>query len=122
MSIFKHGEFTLHSGDKADFLIDCDALTQKDIDNIAAFMAPRLKPFSTVIGIPQGGLRLGIAMRRYQKDEGGLLIVDDVLTTGASMEKAKGEREDVQGVVIFARGPYPTWIRPLFVMPGRWAT
>lgn len=121
MSLFKHGEFTLHSGDKADFLIDCNALDERDIDSLAAFIAPRIKPFSEVIGIPRGGERLALAMRPYRSATGGLLIVDDVLTTGGSMEKARGEREDVQGVVIFARGPYPTWVRPIFVIPGRWS-
>lgn len=120
MSLFKHGEFVLHSGDKADFLIDCYALTQMDIDALAAFVAPRLKPFAEVKPIPKGGARFGTALMPYRSAVGGLLVVDDVLTTGSSMEAARGDREDVQGVVLFARGPYPTWVRPIFVIPGRW--
>ena len=121
MALFKHGQFTLHSGEQSDFLIDCNALTQFDIDSLAAFVAARLKPFSEVKGIPRGGVRFSAALQPYRSAVGGLLIVDDVLTTGTSMERARGEREDVQGVVIFARGPYPTWVKPVFVVPGRWS-
>ena len=58
----------------------------------------------------------------------GVLIVDDVLTTGNSMNKLlhslpyEHER-GIVGAVVFARGPCPTWIKPLFQMPPElWIT
>jgi hypothetical protein len=45
------------------------------------------------------------------------LIVDDVLTTGASMEAARAKLWPGSlplGVVIFARGPCPDWVWPIF--------
>ena len=44
----------------------------------------------------------------------GMLIVDDVFTTGASME-ALHTPGDI-GAVVFARGLCPSWITPLFQM------
>lgn len=119
MSLFQAGDFKLHSGARADFLIECAALTQQDIFALAEFIGRRMK-FGSVEGVPRGGLRLANALEDFC-GRGGPLIVDDVLTSGASMEKQRGDREGAQGVVIFARGPYPTWIRPVFVIPGRWS-
>lgn len=42
-----------------------------------------------------------------------VLICDDVLTTGVSMEEQRAGRE-VIGLVIFARAETPKWIRVLF--------
>jgi len=50
-----------------------------------------------------------------------LLIVDDVLTTGSSMEEVRkemGTYYQSEGFVLFARGECPDWITPLFQMPG----
>ncbi|KKL20362.1 hypothetical protein LCGC14_2456230, partial [marine sediment metagenome] len=48
-----------------------------------------------------------------------LLIVDDVLTTGASMEKQRAGRTNTIGAVIFARGDCPAWVKPLFAMEAQ---
>lgn len=51
-----------------------------------------------------------------------LLIVDDVLTTGRSMEDARRANsayrhmDDVIGAVIFARAKPAPWIKPVFQM------
>ena len=48
---------------------------------------------------------------------GDMLIVDDVLTTGASMEHERARCSGrTIGVVLFARGPCPEWIHPVFRM------
>lgn len=109
--------FQLHSGAFTPFKIDCDALTDKDIEAAAFMLAPLLPPFGAVEGVPRGGLRLAAAMERY-KTSGRLLIVDDVLTSGRSMESHR-DRRDANGAVIFARGPCPIWIQPLFRMAYR---
>ena len=48
------------------------------------------------------------------------LIVDDVFTTGSSIEKERirSTRRDQIGVVIFARNPTPAWVHPIFTMWG----
>ncbi len=85
-----------------------------------------LPAFGNVYGIPRGGTPLARAMKKHMT-EGPVLIVDDVFTTGKSMEGAKRGWEDTHGVfdpdpigaVIFARNPTPPWITALFKMSGR---
>lgn len=113
------GEFTLHSGNTRNFKIDCDALSDKDIEAIAKIISDKLE-FSRVVGIPTGGQRLAKALERYKENTGVTLIVDDVLTTGNSMEeqynkiKETNKSKDIVGIVIFARGKCPWWIIPIF--------
>lgn len=120
MNLFKLGDFILHSGQTTNFKIDCDALTELDIKTLAYIIAKEFR-FSKVVGVPTGGIRLAEACEVWTKQYGPMLIVDDVLTTGASMEKEKAKYSylHVVGVVIFARGPCPSWIYPLFDME-RW--
>lgn len=121
MSLFQTGVVRLHAGGYSNFKIDCDALTDEDIDSIALQLIHRLPGYYAVEGVPQGGLRLAEAMEKYsvpfqpiRSDK--LLIVDDVFTTGASMEEHRGERHRAIGAVIFARADTPAWITPLFRM------
>jgi len=73
------------------------------------------RPFAAVRSVPRGGDRLAVALAPLATT-GPLLIVDDVLTTGASMEATRREfpNHDCVGVVIFARGPTPAWVRSVF--------
>jgi orotate phosphoribosyltransferase len=113
MNLFRAGRFVLHSGAVTNFLIDCNALTDEDLAALAAHVVARIPPFYAVEGVATGGLRFADALRPYVQAGGGLLIVDDVLTTGASMEEQRHGR-DALGVVMFARGPCPPWVWPLF--------
>jgi orotate phosphoribosyltransferase len=120
MSLFQLGDFTLHTGGKSDLKIDCDALTDDDITVLAHVIQENMPPFSTVVGIPKGGLRLANALQQYTKaDANRILIVDDVLTTGRSMREAytvwKRDHNEVIGCVIFARGPLPVWLEPVWI-------
>lgn len=120
MNLFVDGKFTAHSGETLPFKIDCDALTDTDLATLAAEIARRAGRFGDVYGIPRGGWRLAYELRRYRtlSPPDPLLVVDDVLTTGASMIEAR-TRFGISaiGAVIFARGPCPDWVTPLFVMP-----
>ena len=120
MNLFKLGDFILHSGQKGNFKIDCDALTELDLKTLAYIIAKEFR-FSKVVGIPTGGTKLAEACEVWTKKYGPMLIVDDVLTTGASMEEEKEKHSylHVIGVVVFARGPCPSWVHPIFDM-GRW--
>lgn len=116
MSLFKLGDFTLHSGASTFWKVDCDCLTDDDWTTLARMIYEENKPFRKVIGIPSGGLKLAKALQIYcfPNPEYPILIVDDVLTTGKSMEEARAGR-NVKGAVVFARGAYPDWIKPLWL-------
>ena len=129
MSLFQLGEFTLASGQTSTFKIDCDALTADDWAALAHLAADRLPPFSQVMGVPTGGHPFALALRRYATTSPRLLIAEDVVTTGGSMERYVAElREmgkvchvpadaaDIIGVCAFARGPVPAWVTPLFTL------
>lgn len=122
-SLFQIGNFRLHSGEPSRWKIDCDHLTDGDIEALALMANDLLPaPFGRVVSVLRGGYRLGSAMAHYSTPAGSpTLIVDDVLTTGASMERVKDAQNSagigVFGLVIFARGPCPSWITPIFQMP-----
>lgn len=121
MTLFQTGLFQLHSGAYSTWKIDCDALTWEDIETLAGMVAQKLGyVFSAVEGVPQGGLRLAVALQGYCQASGPLVIVDDVLTTGESMEEQRAGRAAL-GCVIFARGPHvASWIQPLFRYEEGW--
>ena len=118
MGLFQLGEFALHSGDASEWKIDCDALTDDDWATLAYLIQDRCS-FRKVVGVPTGGLALARALERYViKGDPYLpvLIVDDVLTTGKSMQECKTELSEslVVGYVAFARGKCPYWVSSLF--------
>jgi hypothetical protein len=129
INLFQLGEFRSHMGILLPFKIDCDALTDGDIDCIAAYIASKTF-FGMVDGVPYGGCRLAAALEKYAVWEApfNILIVDDVLTTGASMEDQRADYlhiadhdstvhpEDIIGWVIFARAEPPDWVNAMFRM------
>jgi orotate phosphoribosyltransferase len=119
MNLFQKQTFKLHSGGVSDFKIECDAFTNADIETLAYIISKRIK-FKDVVGVPRGGVRLEQALEKYKSDSGCFLIVDDVLTTGTSMEVMKqevyGKSLGVKGVVVFARNKCPEWVEAIFQM------
>lgn len=121
MNLFNWGEFKSNSELTLPFKIDCDALSDEDIACIARIIASKTE-FGIVLGVPRGGDRLANALATHAAPEApcNTLIVDDVLTTGASMEAAKkrlSERtfeKDIIGWVIFARTKPPNWVNAVF--------
>jgi orotate phosphoribosyltransferase len=110
--------FTLHSGSRSPFLMNCDALTVADWEALAAYVVHIMRiEFSMVVGVPRGGLRFAEALKPYQ-GKGPLLIADDVCTTGASLEEYRKKwwvgGMDINGVVLYARGPCPSWVSPIW--------
>ena len=118
-TLFVKKDWRMHSGGLAHYKIECDALTDDDLECLAWLIAQKA-PFSEVYGVPKGGERLAEKLRKFKQPGGIKLIVDDVLTTGNSMNDARRELgwTDAMGVVIFARGACPDWVRPIFEM--RW--
>lgn len=112
--------FIMHSGDASNFKIECDVLTEEDMDTLAYLISKKMS-FGTVWGIPTGGTKLAVALNRYISDNSSTwLIVDDVLTTGRSMDNFREimsvPQEQIKGVVIFARTKCPDWVIPIFQM------
>lgn len=128
--LFQSGNYTLHSGASSNFLIDLDALSDSSLAAIAGELAARLPSFGVALGVPRGGLRLASQLAAYcYCGYPTVLLVDDVLTTGASMVEFRDRllAEDPRtyegrlfvGAVAFARGPCPGWVVPLFTMTPR---
>ncbi len=114
MDLFVSKHFVSHAGKDLSFKIDCDALSDEIIETFASVVAKTFK-FGTVYGIPSGGLRFAKALEKYKSESSQILIVDDVLTTGASMETARRKFGlNAIGIVIFARGACPSWICPMY--------
>lgn len=122
MGLFRLGQFTLASGITSNFKIDCDALTGDDLEALATIVTNVLPPIREVVSVPTGGDRFAAALRRVLgsfPEYGVFLVVDDVLTTGRNIERRAAILRpygEVLGLVIFARGPCPGWVTPLFQM------
>lgn len=91
---------------------DCDALTEEDWKTLATMAVTLLPPFGAVEGVPRGGLKFAEALKQYITS-GPLLIAEDVITTGASIEKFRNGREAI-GIVVFQRQSLPSWITSIF--------
>lgn len=94
--------FNLHSGQRSSFLIDCEALTDEDLQALASLALPKIRPFGEVVGIPRGGLRFAEVLRQHS-GQGPRLVVDDVITTGQSMLDVLRLVNGSKGLVIFSR-------------------
>lgn len=120
MSLFQYFErpIVLNSGKSSHFKIEADDLTPEDWDTFARIVASKYQ-FRESFGIPSGGTRFQEALMPYASTVGIRLIVDDVLTTGGSMERTKSKLgwDDAIGVVIFTRRLFlPHWIHPIFTV------
>ena len=100
------------SGSKLPWKIECDALADEDWLWAAHRIAERVE-FSTVEGVPKGGLKLAKALEPLCT-KGLLLVVDDVYTTGGSIYTHRAGREAI-GYVLFSRAlKMPFWVGALW--------
>ena len=113
-TLFQLGAFKAHSGETLQWKIECSTLSFYDWKCLAYMTRELIGSFGSVEGVPRGGLQFAIELRPYITT-GTLLIVDNVLTTGGRMDEHRGKRGAL-GVVVFARGPCPKWITPIFQM------
>jgi hypoxanthine phosphoribosyltransferase len=126
IDIFQKIEFTSHAGLDLKWKIEMDALSHREWECITQMIMEISPPFREAIGIPRGGNVLGKLLNRHGtgKEEDPICIVDDVLTTGMSMNTYR-EEMDIErwqkscalGWVVFARVRPPKWIKALFQMP-----
>jgi orotate phosphoribosyltransferase len=112
--MIEFGEFRSSSGLLLPYKINCDDFTDKDWYGCAQMILRNIA-FSCVIGVPTGGKKLQDALIPFIGPSGPVLIVDDVFTTGRSMEEYRLKYpEPVIGAVVFAHNSCPYWIHPLF--------
>ena len=129
MDLFQKVDFKSSAGLDLKWKIECDAISDDEWKCIATMIMERTRPFKNVVGIPRGGIKLAQELDKYSTGyyHDPVCIVDDVLTTGNSMEKYREELEKNRskdepmisrpiGWVVFARGECPKWINPLFQM------
>ena len=124
VDLFQKVDFKSHAGLDLSWKIEMDALSNNEWKCIAHMIAELSDPFQAAIGIPRGGVKLSGYLNEYctHAPTDPYLIVDDVMTTGGSMEVFKKEHfkdKHVIGWVVFARGQVPIWCDALFRMPYR---
>ena len=124
IDLFQKKIFVSHSGVDLNWKIEMDALSHKEWECIASMIMELTPPFKEAIGIPRGGNILGKLMNKHGtgKREDPICIVDDVLTTGGSMNEFKTKRQwrnpsKYIGWVVFSRSQTPHWVNALFQMP-----
>ena len=123
--LFQSIDFKSHSGLDLSWKIEMDALSDPEWFTIKKMIMELTPPFKEAVGIPQGGTKLGDLLNEHGtgKEEDPICIVDDVLTTGESMEYFLTQYQrnrrpfTVIGWVVFARGQCPGWVTSLFQMP-----
>ncbi len=127
--LFRQIDFISHSGYNLKWKIECDALSDEELETLAIVIKTKIENkysrylIKDIIGIPSGGLRIAEQLKKQVEiSESGTLviIVDDVLTTGKSMEEYKKRYSAYPclGFVLFARGTPYKWIKPVFQLWG----
>jgi len=125
--MFKNGEFTSHAGKKLSWKIECDSLDRNDITTICELIASKFAFKEAYCPVTNSHFVNDMTrfLNHYHatKNCSQILIVDDVLTTGKSMEERRQNliRQNVlyshiKGVVLFSRGECPRWITPIFTL------
>lgn len=120
--MIEFGDFKSHSGLTLPWKVNCDSFTNKDWKSVARIIRNKFR-FGSVYGIPTGGTKLAIACRKHIVEGYPSIIVDDVMTTGTSMNEMRDKvleetkEEPLVGIVVFDRGIYTedvSWIWPIF--------
>lgn len=116
--LFSFGYYVLHSGAHTDFKINCEVLGFPEIKALAWQARQLLPAYRAAVGIPTGGLALAKELDFFKVPTADVtLIVDDVVTTGASFEQFRREiKGPTIGFAIFNRGNCPDWVTTLFTM------
>lgn len=130
IKMFKFKNFKSHTGKLLSWKIECNDLSKDDIKCITNVIIHRIS-YQHVLCPPTKSkqLRRLIALLKHHATKEGryaYLIIDDVLTTGKSMEQEYQflqnhgiEKRLITGIVIFARNECPHWITPIFQLNDR---
>ena len=134
--MFRSGQFIGTSGRTLFGKIECDDLTKEDYNfiieqtiRIIQNYRPNYVDFQEALPVPSGGNIFAEKLNnlspkfRWKNDSNLILIVDDVYTTGKSINKIYNdslikypkEKYEYLGIVIFNRSNnIPSWIQPIF--------
>ena len=123
--LFQAVDFKSHSGLDLNWKIECEALSDDEWFTISKMIMELTPPFQLAVGIPEGGIQLGELLNEHAtgNEKDPICIVDDVLTTGESMEHFLSQywrnRRPFTAIgwVVFARVQTPDWVQALFQMP-----
>ena len=123
--LFKSINFKSHSGLDLTWKIEMDVLSDPEWFTISKMIMELTPPFREALGIPRGGVKLGDLLNEHAtgNEKDPICIVDDVLTTGKSMEDFLSQHHQRKlwpvaiGWVVFARIQTPDWVQALFQMP-----
>jgi len=121
--MFKFKPFKSHAGKPLSWKIECDTLSQEDIDCLADLIC-MTHSYRDVEHPPTKSANLinlvgKLSLHKTSDGDYDYLIVDDVFTTGKTMNEiyehlhTKHDKK-TKGVVIFARSECPHWITPIF--------
>lgn len=123
--VFQLGAFTFSSGIRSPFKFECDDLSDDEMHAIARVGSHQVCDFGRLVPVPKGksaspidnAKRLAGAMQRYARPDCGVtLIVDDVWTTGGSMEACcadvmhQSAGASTVGFVIYAYQQPASWV------------
>lgn len=120
MNHFIWSPFTSHSGLRLDWKIECDALSDSDLECLARAAIGMLEridwPRNRFVGVPRGGLRFAEALNSLSDGDDGSepIVVDDVYTTGTSVREAMEKHGAKRALVIYARGIIGSDVLALF--------
>jgi len=120
VGLFAQGNFRLASGKESNWKIQGEYLCREDWRTLAMLIAERAGEFSYAYSVPTGGDILAAelnTLRTRGDDSLKCLLVDDVWSTGKSMELAEGDiprKYELERWVVFARGKLPDNVKALF--------
>ena len=91
MNLFQKVDFKSSAGLDLSWKIECDAISDDEWECIATMIMEKAKPFRSAIGVPRGGVKLAELLNKYATGSylDPMCIIDDVLTTGKSMEECR---------------------------------
>ena len=128
MDLFQRYNYKSHANLDLTWKLECDAISDEEWSVLARIISElESRPFSDVVGIPRGGVKLENEMLNYVSGNKNdpVLIVDDVWTTGTSFKEFVGihiiekmtEHVGWFGWCIFARTQTSNHVTALFQMP-----
>jgi hypothetical protein len=118
--LFQYAPFVSAAGLNLLWKIECDALTDEDLECIVKVALPSLFSFKEVYGVPRGGVRIAEKFQPHCDPMADcVLIVDDVWTTGKSLYNFRNTLQlrdpyNWQAFVIFARGSINARVKAMF--------
>jgi len=128
MDLFQRYDYKSHANLDLTWKLECDAISDGEWSVLARIISElESRPFSDVVGVPRGGVKLENEMLNYVSGNKNdpVLIVDDVWTTGTSFKEFVGihviekmtEHVGWFGWCIFARTQTSNHVTALFQMP-----